>query len=67
MHLGTGIGIVVRVRVGQPSSALHAPYGIESADHMATIKNGGDVEFRAVYLCRLGDARVYLPAWTLGS
>ena len=52
---------MVGVRVRQPSSALHAPYGIESADHMATIENGGDVEFCAIYLCRLGNAGVYLP------
>ena len=65
MHLGTGIGVVVGVRVGQPSSALHAPYGIESADHMATIENGGDVEFCAIYLSRLGNAGVCLPPWTL--
>jgi hypothetical protein len=32
---------------------------------MATIENGGDVEFRAIYLCRLGNAGVYLPPRTL--
>ena len=49
MHLGAGIGVVVGIRVGNRASALHAPYGIESADHMATIENGGDVELRANY------------------
>ena len=47
-------------------AAPSAPqYRIESADHMATIENGGDVEFRAIYLCRLGNAWVCLPPRTL--
>jgi hypothetical protein len=32
---------------------------------MSAIENGGNVEFRAIYLCRFWDSRVYLPAWTL--
>jgi hypothetical protein len=39
--------------------------GSSRADHMSAIENGGDVEFRAIYLCRLGNAGVCLPPRTL--
>src|SRR5262245_45020974 len=65
MHLRTRIGVMMGVRVGQVSGTFDTPHGIEPANHMSAIENGGDIKFRAIYLCRLGDARVYLPAWTL--
>ena len=53
------------VGVGQASGVFDTPHGIESANHMSAIENGGDIEFRAIYLCRLGNAGVCLPPRTL--
>ena len=53
------------VCIGQASSALHAPYGIEPADHMSAIENCRDIEFRAVDLSCLRYARIRLPSRTL--
>jgi hypothetical protein len=65
MHLGARIGVLMGVGVGQVSGTFDTPHGIEAANHMSAIENGGDIEFRAIYLCRLRNARVYLPARTL--
>jgi hypothetical protein len=53
------------VCVGQPSGAFRAPHRVESADHMAPVENGGNIEFRTIHLCRLRYTGVYLPARTL--